>query len=470
MRADEATLRPASELVAKLSSGEVSSVDLTRAYVERARKHSRLNAYITLSEESALAEAEALDRDLEAGSLLGPLHGLPVAVKDQLDVRGMRTTAGSKLIDYVADADSTAVSRLRQAGAVLLGKLNMSEFALGGNIVHPYGVPHNPWDETRQAGQSSSGSGIAVSASLCAAALGGDTAGSIRGPAAWCGIVGLRPTWGRVSRKGTWPLAWFFDTIGPMTKTVRDGALLFDALVADDTSPAPPSAELISGLKRSGNLTGLRIGLVRESVDDGASTEEVTEGLHRALAVLAAAGGTLVEVSLPLFSVGGMLCGGLSDVEGALVHRHRLRARPGDFDFASRRRLFYGSLITGTEYAKLSRLRAIMRRDIMNLLQDVDVLATPTQAEVAPPLLTATGLTSKEAVMRQFFGARAHRGTFSLAGVPCLSIPVGFSEAGLPLSMQLIAKPFDEGLLFQVGEVYQSVTDWHEARPQLNST
>ena len=468
MKPEEAALRPASELASKLSSGEVSSTDLTQAYLERARKYSHLNAYITLSEQSALAEAEALDQDRAAGNIRGPLHGLPIAVKDQLDVKGTRTTAGSKLVDYVADKDSAAVACLRQAGALLLGKLNMSEFALGGNIVHPYGVPRNPWDKTRQAGQSSSGSGIAVAASLCAAALGGDTAGSIRGPAAWCGIVGLRPTWGRVSREGTWPLAWFFDTIGPMTKTVKDSALLFEALTANDSPPPPPSSELLARLAQSGDLTGLRIGLVQESVDEGACAEEVRSGVRTALDGLSAAGAAVVDVSLSLFSVGGMLCGGLSDVEGALVHRHRLRQRPEDFDFASRRRLLYGSLITGSEYVKLSRLRSIMRRDIMHLLGSVDLLAAPTQAEIAPPLASTTGLTSKEAVMRQFFGSRAHRGTFSLAGVPCLSVPVGFGSSGLPLSIQLIGKPFDEDLLFQVGKFYQSVSDWHEARPNLD--
>lgn len=458
---EDAVLRPASELIDLLHTAEISSVDLTHAYIDRARRYSRLNAYITLEEEAALAEAEARDRDLSAGVQRGPLHGLPVAVKDQLDVKGMRTTAGSKLVDYIAESDSTAVARLRRAGAVLLGKLNMSEFALGGNIVHPYGVPHNPWDESRQAGQSSSGSGIAVSASLCAAALGGDTAGSIRGPAAWCGIVGLRPTWGRVSRKGTWPLAWFFDTIGPMTKTVADGAVLFRVL-SEEATGTPAAA-----LDATRDLKGLRVGVIRESIEDGASTDQVVAGLEQALDVLRSAGAEVTYASLPLFPHGGMLCGGLSDSEGAYVHRHRLQERPGDFDFASRRRLMYGSLISSAEYVKLSRLRMIMRRDIMRLLEESEVLVTPTQAEVAPKIQTTTGLTSKEAVMSQFFGSRAHRGTFSLAGVPCLAVPIGFNSDGLPLSMQLVARPLQEETLFGIGSVYQRNTDWHEARPDL---
>lgn len=462
MKPEDAALLPASELIELLRSGEVSSAELTRAYINRARRYSRLNAYITLAEDAAVAEAESRDQDRIRGASLGPLHGLPLAVKDQLDVKGMRTTAGSKLVDYVAESDSAAVSQLRRAGAVLLGKLNMSEFALGGNIVHPFGVPHNPWDESRQAGQSSSGSGIGVSASLCGAALGGDTAGSIRGPAAWCGIVGLRPTWGRVNRKGTWPLAWFFDTIGPMTKTVTDNAILFRVLVGTAADAPAVAADT------AGDLKGLRVGLIRESVDDGASTSEVVAGLDDALEVLRGAGAKVIDVSLPLFPHGGMLCGGLSDAEGAYVHRHRLREKPQDFDFASRRRLMYGSLITGAEYVKLSRLRMIMRNDILRLLNEVDVLVTPTQAEPAPKLQTTTGLSSKEAVMRQFFGSRAHRGTFSLASVPCLAVPIGFSPDGLPLSMQLVGRPFDEDMLFRFGAIYQQHTNWHQARPDLS--
>ena len=457
MNPEDAALLPATELSGLVASRELSPVGLTQAYIERAKKYSRLNAYITLSEESALTQAKNAEAEIGAGRWRGPLHGLPLAVKDQLDVEGMRTTAGSKLVDYIADADSAPVASLRNAGAVILGKLNMSEFALGGNITHPYGVPHNPWDETRQAGQSSSGSGIAVAASLCAAALGGDTAGSIRGPAAWCGITGLRPTWGRVSRRGTWPLAWFFDTIGPMTKTVADCAMVFDVLTAQDSVP----------LSDDDDLSSLRIGLVTESVAGGASTDEVAAGLERALMVLTEAGATVSEVSLPLFPHGGMICGGLSDAEAAHVHRFRLRERPADFDFASRRRLMYGSLIAAAEYVKLSRLRMLMTRDIMALLEDVDVLVTPTQAEVAPKIQTATGLTSKEAVLRQFFGSRAHRGTFSLAGVPALSVPVGFGEGGLPLSMQIVGRPYEEATVLRVGHVYQRRTDWHEARPNL---
>jgi aspartyl-tRNA(Asn)/glutamyl-tRNA(Gln) amidotransferase subunit A len=464
---EDTAMLAATNIASLVAKRAVSPVEMTQAYIERAKRYERLNAYITLDEEGALAQAKAAEAEVARGVVRGPLHGLPVAVKDQLDVGGVRTTAGSKLVDYVATEDCTAVAMLREAGAVILGKLNMSEFALGGNIVHPYGVPHNPWDETRQAGQSSSGSGIAVAASLCAAALGGDTAGSIRGPAAWCGITGLRPTWGRVSRLGTWPLAWFFDTIGPMTKTVADCALVFEAIAGHDPKDPRTSRAPIEPFVAGDDLKGMRVGMVRESVEDGASTDEVAQGLQAALGILQEAGASVAEVSLPLFPHGGLICGGLSDVEGAYVHRHRLRERPEDFDFASRRRLLNGSLISGANYVKLSKLRMLMRRDIMALLGEVDVLVTPTQAEVAPKIATSTGLTSKEAVLRQFFGARAHRGTFSLAGVPAMSVPTGFSDGGLPLSMQIVGRPLAENTVFRVGHAYQQRTDWHTKHPPL---
>jgi aspartyl-tRNA(Asn)/glutamyl-tRNA(Gln) amidotransferase subunit A len=465
---DAFVLRSASELAGLLATGELSSLELTRAYLERARRLARLNAYVTLDEEGALTQAEAADASLKAGRRPGSLHGLPVAVKDQIDVRGLRTTGGSKVVDYVATADAFVVERLRGAGAVILGKLNMSELALGGNISHPYGVPHNPWDETRQAGQSSSGSGIAVSASLCAAALGGDTAGSIRGPAAWCGITGLRPTWGRVSIRGTLPVAWYVDTVGPMTKTVADCALVYEAIAGPDPTDANVARLPVELFSPRDDLSGLRIGLVRESVDDGASSDEVGAGLEAALAVLRAAGARTTDVSLPLFKQAGIICAGLTDAEAAWVHRRSLRERPQDFDVASRRRLMYASLLSAAEHVELLRLRMTVRREVLRLLEDVDLLVTPTQPVVAAKLPTSTGLTSKEAVVSQFFGSRAHRGTFSLAGVPAISLPVGFSAQGLPLSMQLIARPFEEGSLFRAGHAYQSATSWHEARPPLD--
>jgi len=469
-------LRPATELSALLTSGEVSPVELTQAFIDRAKRYARLNAYITLDEEGALRQAAQAEDEIKRGMIRGPLHGLPVAVKDQFDAKGLRTTAGSKIVDYIASEDATAVGRLREAGAVILGKLNLSEFALGGNVTHPYGIPHNPWDETRQAGQSSSGSGIAVAASLCAAALGGDTAGSIRGPSAWCGITGLRPTWGRVSRNGAWPMAWFMDTIGPMTKTVADAAMIFEAIAGHDPKDPNTSSRPLTPFEPERGLEGMRVGVIRESIDNGMATADVAAGVEEAMEVLRGLGATVLDETLPLFEHGGLISNGLADSEAANIHRKFLRERPEDYDFASRRRLMAASLLPAAAYVKLSRFRMLMRRDVMAALGRVDLLVTPAQAEGAPKLPTSTGMTSKEAVMRQYFGLRAHRGPFNLSGVPAMALPIGFTpadpegtHAGLPMSLQVIGRPFDENRIFQLGHAYQEVTSWHERRPELGA-
>lgn len=465
---DDLALRSATDLADLLASRAVSPVELTQAFLARAKRFSRLNAYITLDEEGALQAARDAEAELARGDRRSPAHGLPVAVKDQFDAKGARTTLGGNIVDYVADEDATAVARLRQAGAVILGKLNLSEYALGGNVQHPFGVPRNPWDETRQAGQSSSGSGVAVAASLCAASLGGDTAGSIRGPAGWCGIVGLRPTWGAVSRRGAFPMAWFMDTIGPMTKTVADAALLHQIIAGHDPKDPYSSKRPVAPFEPDDDLRGIRIGIVRESVDDGMASPEAADALDAAMTVLADAGASVGDASLPLFERGGLIANTLSDVEAAHTHRKWLRERPADYDFATRRRLMAASLVPGAVYAKLLRFRALMRRHVMRELETFDVLATPAQPGGAPPIQTETGLTSKEAVMAQFFGARSHRSPFNLSGVPAMAVPCGFTEGGLPLSAQLAARPFAENALFRVGSAYQRRTDWHKRRPPLD--
>lgn len=465
---DDLALRSATDLADLLASRAVSPVELTQAFLARAKRFSRLNAYITLDEEGALQAARDAEAELARGDRRSPAHGIPVAVKDQFDAKGARTTLGGNIVDYVADEDATAVARLRQAGVVILGKLNLSEYALGGNVQHPFGVPRNPWDETRQAGQSSSGSGVAVAASLCAASLGGDTAGSIRGPAGWCGIVGLRPTWGAVSRRGAFPMAWFMDTIGPMTKTVADAAMLHQIIAGHDPKDPYSSKRPVAPFEPDDDLRGIRIGVVRESVDDGMASPEAADALDAAMTVLADAGASVGDASLPLFERGGLIANTLSDVEAAHTHRKWIRERPADYDFATRRRLMAASLVPGAVYAKLLRFRALMRRHVMRELETFDVLATPAQPGGAPPIPTETGLTSKEAVMAQFFGARSHRSPFNLSGVPAMAVPCGFTEGGLPLSSQLAARPFAENTLFRVGCAYQRRTDWHERRPSLD--
>jgi aspartyl-tRNA(Asn)/glutamyl-tRNA(Gln) amidotransferase subunit A len=456
------------ELSGLLDAKKLSPVELTQAYLDRiASLDERLHAFITIDAEGALASAREAESAISNGRRVGALHGIPMAVKDQMDAKGLPTTAGSSILKDVATADATVVARLRESGVVLLGKLNLSEFALGGSINHPYGVPRNPWDTDRQPGQSSSGSGIAVAASMCAAAIGEDTSGSIRGPASWCGITGLRPTWGRVSRHGILPMSWSMDQAGPMTRTVEDCATVFAAIAGFDPNDAytshksPPSYQPLESLK------GKRVGVIREAIGDGMVDSEVQQRCEEAVTVMREAGAEVVEASIPLFPQGGLLSNGVADADAAYVHRERLAAHAAEYDFATRRRLLAASLMPAHLYQKAMRFRVIMRRQVLAALEGVDVLVTPAQSQPAPPIATDTGLDSKDAVMRQFFGIRAHRGPFNLAAVPAMSIPCGFTDSGLPVGLQLVGRPFDEATLFQIGGAYQARTDWHTQRPVL---
>ena len=456
------------ELSQLIDKQKISPVELTQAYLNRiASLDDRLHAFITVDAEGALTAARIAESEIREGRRIGPLHGIPIAVKDQMDAKGLPTTGGSSILNGIAKEDSTVVSLLRKSGVVLLGKLNLSEFALGGSINHPYGTPRNPWDTERQPGQSSSGSGIAVAASMCAAAIGEDTSGSIRGPASWCGITGLRPTWGRVSRYGILPMSWSMDQAGPMAKTVEDCATVFSTIAGYDPNDAYTSRKPVPNYHPLESLKGLRIGIIREAFGEQMVDGDVQQRCKEAISVMQEFGAEVVDASIALFPQGGLLSNGVADADAAYVHHERLSTRASEYDFATRRRLLAASLMPAHLYQKAQRFRVVMQQQVMAALDGVDVLVTPTQSQPPPFIATDTGLDSKEAVMRQFFGIRAHRGPFNLAAVPAMSIPCGFSTGGLPVGLQLVAKPFDESTLFQVGGVYQAHTDWHTKQPQL---
>jgi aspartyl-tRNA(Asn)/glutamyl-tRNA(Gln) amidotransferase subunit A len=459
---------PVAQLSRLLHEKKVSPVELTRGYLERiGRLNSRLNAYINICEDEALEEARTAEAELLAGRSLGPMHGIPVAAKDQMDARGMPTTVGSSFLMDLAEEDSTVVARLRQAGSVFLGKLNLSEFALGGNINHPFGIPRNPWNLDYQPGHSSSGSGVAVAAGLCAAAIGEDTGGSVRTPSGWCGITGLRPTWGRVSRHGLFPLSWSMDQAGPMTRTVEDCFLVFQAIAGYDPMDPYTSRRPVNNFLRKDTLRNVRIGLVREAMENDLVNPETKEAVEKGVRILQGAGASLSEVSIPLFMKGGVISAVLTDTEGAYVHRHWLQTKAEEYDFATRRRLLAGSLMSAQFYQKVLRLRVLVRRQIMDVLKEVDVLVTPSRPIPPQKIEAETGLDSKEAVLRKYYGARGTTGPFNLAGVPAMSVPCGFTQNGLPIGMQLAARPFDETAVFEAGYVYQMRTDWHNRHPQL---
>ena len=461
---------PVTRLSQLLQSCEVSPVELTKLYLERIRRlDGKLHAYITICEKEALEAAHVAELELAKGEVKGPLHGIPMAVKDQMHACGLPTTAGSVILKEVAREDCTVVARLKDSGAVLLGKLNLSEFALGGNIHHPYGTPRNPWNLDYQPGHSSSGTGIAVAASLCAAAIGEDTGGSNRNPAAWCGVTGLRPTWGRVSRYGILGVSWSMDQAGPMARTVEDCALVFQAIAGYDPRDPLTSRRPVPPFLPRDNLQGVRVAVVREALDGELVHPEVKVAVEQAAKELERLGASVMEVSLPLFSQAGVISAVITDTEAAYLHRHWLRTRPGDYDVATRRRVLAGSLLATQLYHKALRLRVLVRHQIMSALEETDVLVTPTRPIPPARIETTTGLDSKEDVLRRFYGPRGGTGPCNLAAVPAMSVPCGFTSDGLPIGMQIAGRPFDETAVFQAGHAYQLLTDWHTRRPPLEA-
>ncbi len=467
---DDLAFLPATTLARLVREKEISPVELVGTYLDRIdRMDPALGAYITVCREAALADARAAEAAAVRGEAQGALHGIPFAVKDQFDTAGVRTTVGSRILEAnIPDRDATVVARLRSAGAILLGKLNMTEFALGGTLKFPFGQPRNPWDPDRQPGGSSSGSGVAMAAALCAVSLGEDTGGSVRGPASWCGVVGLRPTWGRVSRHGSFPLSWSMDTAGPLSRTVEDAALLLELIGGFDprdplTSRRP--AERYTAML-SQPLRGLRAGVVRELVL-GADAE-VRDALLEALRVLGSLGVECEEVSLPLIPRAGAVFMALVDSEGAGLHQQWLRNRGGDYDTGTRRRLATAGLLPAVAYHQAQRARALIRRQILDAHARFDLLVCPTAPGPAPLISRDSApILSKEDAATRFFGRRSYTTPFSLAGTPALSVPCGFTTAGLPIGLQLAGRPFDESTVLRVGHAYGQATTWHQRRPPL---
>jgi aspartyl-tRNA(Asn)/glutamyl-tRNA(Gln) amidotransferase subunit A len=393
---------------------------------------------------------------------------VPFAVKDQFETAGVRTTAGSRILaDRVPDRDAPVVARLRAAGAILLGTLNLTEFALGGTIDFPFGQPRNPWARDRDPGGSSAGSGVAAAAALAGFTLGEDTGGSIRGPAAWCGVVGLRPTWGLVPRTGCIPLSWSMDAAGPIARTVEDAALV-TALIA-----GPDSGDQFVRGRRAGapwapraDVHGLRVGVVRELIE--ASDPEVRAAVLAAAHVLQELGAVVDEVSLPLVPMAGAVFMALADSEGAGLHQAWLRTRGAEYDAATRRRLLAASLLPAAVYHQATRARELIRRQIADALAARDLLVTPTQPTPAPPIAqTRAPVGSGAEAARRFFVRRCYTTPFSLAGLPAISVPAGFSGGGLPIGLQVAGRAFDEPTVFRAAYAYEQTTPWRDRRPPV---
>ena len=462
----------ATELGKLIASRELSPVEVVEAYLERIdRYNGQLNAYITVCRDEALAAARRAEQAIASGESLGPLHGLPLAVKDQFLTEGVRTTGASSILaDYVPTEDATVMARTKAAGAILLGKLNLTEFAAGGGDHYKHGdPPRNPWDPERTPGISSAGSGIAISASLSAITLGEDTGGSIRGPAAFCGIVGLRPTYGRVSRHGMLPFSWSMDAAGPMTRTVEDAALIMNVLAGYDPKDPQTSHRSVPDYTKalSTDLQGLRVGFMSDYVEGDGVNPEVAAAVRDAVAQIEQLGATVEEVSLPLLFEMGTAYAIISESEAADAHAEWLRTRPGDYGNNIRRRIQAASLMPGQLLHKAMHMRALLRREWLKLFERFDILVNPTAPGPATKIEYVDGVNTREEAQKRFGGRRAPTTPAAFVGAPAMSVPCGATSEGLPIGLHIIGRHFQEETVLRAGYAYQEATSWHRRRPPL---
>ena len=454
------------ELGELIRSGEVSPVEATEAYLQRIESlNSDIRAYLTVTAEQARQAASEAEAEIAGGQYRGPLHGIPVAVKDQIYTEGIRTTGGSPVFDeFVPEYDATVIARLKEAGAVLLGKLNMTEFATTG-LSHQFDPPRNPWARDRSSGGSSSGSGAATAAFMCAASLGEDTGGSVRFPAAWCGLAGLRPTWGRVSRYGVMPGVRSMDTVGPLGRTVEDCAILLQAIAGHDPNDRLTSEERPPDYRAAltGDASGLRIGILREVLYHNSVDGEVGKSILDAGNALSRLGADVSEVSVPLAAHAGPINGGIR-IEAPTTYRELLNDRPQDIAHDNRIGYLTNAVMPATYYYKAIQLRTLLRAQVLRALEDVDLLLLPTAGVPAQPLSPDPVITGRENVNRTPYLLTT---VPSLANIPALAVPCGFSEEGLPLSLQIAGRPFDEVTVLRAGHAYEQATEWHTRRPPV---
>jgi aspartyl-tRNA(Asn)/glutamyl-tRNA(Gln) amidotransferase subunit A len=459
-RSDELTKLSIDEASRRIAARELSPVELTRAYLERIeRVEPRVNAYITVTAEQALEQARAAEREIGAGRSRGPLHGIPIALKDNIDTVGVLTTAASAVYaDRIPTEDATVVTKLRDAGAVFLGKLNMHEFAYGGtSAVTHYGPVHNPWNLDHHPGGSSGGSAAAVAARLCAAALGTDTAASVRYPAACCGVVGLKATHGLASIRGIVPLSELHDHVGPIARSVADTALVMMALVGfDPLDPVSIRAEperLRAALGRE--VRGLRIGVPRSPFFESLEPE-IDAAAKRALEVLTGLTGPTRDVQIAAPDTYALL-----DAETHAYHAPLLAdaAKRALYQPLTLPRVMGGASVSAQVYIEQRRRMTIARNTIADVFADVDVLVAPTCMSVPATIAAVLADPAAEpSLIRNTL-------PFNVFGIPAISVPCGFTRAGLPIGMQIIGPRLGEARVLALAHAYEQATEWHRREP-----
>ena len=457
----------ANAVAAAIAKRELSPVDLVKALLDRIKRlDPHINAFLRVDAEAALNEARAAEAEAAQGRLRGPLHGVPVGIKDIIDVSGLPTTCHSKVFADAAAAatDAECVTRLRAAGAIILGKLSTHEFAIGGpSFDLPWPPARNPWNRDHHPGGSSSGSGSGLAAGLFPMALGTDTGGSVRSPASACAIVGTKPTYGLVSRRGVFPLAFSLDHVGPMTRTVADNALMLGVLAGHD--PLDPAsarlAERYDYIKTlDQGVRGLRIGFVRHFHEvDVPADPEVAAGLDRVALTLRSQGADVVDVKLPALEEFAAVNRVILQSEAWSIHCEWLRKRPGDYGRLARRRLMSGAFIGAGDYVLACRQRARMIGEVEAVLRQVDFLLCASAMD--PPCR----IDAQETIERTY--VRQARSPFNVTGHPALVMPTGLSRDGLPLSVQFVGRYFDEATLFRAARAWERAAQTDALHPSL---
>jgi aspartyl-tRNA(Asn)/glutamyl-tRNA(Gln) amidotransferase subunit A len=455
------------ELAPRVKSGEISPVEIVRTSLDRiAQLEPSLNAFLEVWGDSALDQASEAEQAISSGDYLGPLHGIPVGLKDLIDVSGKETTGGSKVLaGNVATGDATVVMQLREAGAILIGKMNLVEFAFGATGLNPHtGDVKNPWDTTKITAGSSSGSAAAVAAGMIPVTLGSDTGGSVRMPAALCGIAGLKPTYGRVSRNGVLDLSWSMDHVGPMTRTTEDCALLMNVLAGHDpldpASSKEPVPDFISGI--NSGLNGLKIGVPQDYFFTDSVDPEIVSSVHAAIELMANNGAEIVDLPMPWVDKGRRINMGVMYPEATSVHEKMLAEHADKYSPSVRHRIQFGFNVSAIDYVRAQRARQWFSHQMAESMKKVDVLITPSVPIQTPTIADCTPAPGKTAAGGELAN---FTGVFDTTGQPSHSIPCGFTTSGMPIGMMITGHPFDESTVLRVGNAFEKLTNWHQRPP-----
>ena len=460
----------AGQLSLLISNKKISPVEVVEAHLTRAQAlEPVLNSFITLLPERAMATARQAEQEIQKGEYRGPLHGVPLALKDLYYTQDIRTTSGSRIFDhFIPKFDCTIAARFKQAGAILLGKLNMQQFAYGPTGENPdYGHMHNPWNPDLIAGGSSGGSGSASAAGQCTVTMGSDTGGSIRIPATLCGVVGLKPTYGLLSRHGLTALSSSMDHPGPMVRSVEDSALVLNTVAGYDSNDAASKRMDIPDYTKAltGEVKGLRIGVPKEYFQVPVDPQ-VEKSVRRAIEILSKLGAIITDISWPMYDLSQPISSTIVIAEATAYHSDLLRTHASQLDPTVRLRLESGFFIFATDYLRAQQGRSLFNHHSLELFEQVDLLAGPT-VPVTASKIGETHVPVGEEEIGMIPALTQYTRPFNINGFPAITVPCGFSDDGLPIGLQLAGRPFDETTVLRAAHAYEQATEWHKRRPPL---